>query len=193
VEFLDFNEAVKELKAMGVVDTASGDHVRFGLEISPPHVQEVHEVVLVSDGAEVETGENARRIDVSREALPELTERLIHGNHMTEVVLVPVSSWKAIIDLVAFDLATDETWLEIDAEASLHQNTHDPLFMGGRELHLVKIILTSLLASGESPESDLLILAVGSPMVFQFQCNGVLKVVCPNAAIADEMASSVRS
>lgn len=178
---------------MGVVDKASGDHIRFGLEKQPPHVLEVSEVVITASGVEVESNANARHIQAERERLPELTEGLIHSNHITEVVLIPVASWKAIIDLVAFDLATDESWLEIDAEASLHQNSHDPLFVGGRDLHLVRAILTSLLANGESPDADLAILAVGSPMIFEFRCEGALKVICPNVAIADEMTSTARS
>jgi hypothetical protein len=189
VEFLVYSDAVDELKKGGVVAVEEGDFVHFRLEKTAKIVTETREALLGTDLAGA--GEDVRTAEVPNERLPELLEGIIHRNHMTEALLVPVGKWKNIVDLLAFELAEDETWQEIDTQAALNLNTRNPMILGPEDMHIVKPMLEGLLKTGESPESDLTIMAVGAPLVFEFRCSGQVHAWCPNAAVVDEIIATV--
>jgi len=189
VEFYVYKDAVDELKQGGVVPSESNDHVHFRLEKTSKVVTETRELLIGADVSDA--GENVRAVEASKERLPDIVEAIIHKNHMTEALLVPVGTWKGIVDLLAFELAEDETWQEIDSQAALNLNTRNPMLIGPEEMHIVKRMVEGLLKNGESPDSDLTIMAVGAPLVFEFRCSGQVHAWCPNAAVVDEIVSSV--
>lgn len=190
MEFFDYNRACQELKGIGIVPEPVGEAVRFNLAKVPRVSPEVHAIVI-SDGSEIaDAPEGAERRTVGRDRLPQLAEDLVHVVHLDEVLLIPVRKWGGVVNLVAFDLAEDESWLSIDAEASLHQNGRDPLQLGPPDMPLVSAMCKSLLEHGEGDEeADLTIVATGAPLVIEFRCAGALVVRCGHAGIRDTLLS----
>ena len=111
--------------------------------------------------------------------------------HINESVLIPVGTWGAIINAVVFDLAGEESWLEIDAEASLHQNGRDPPLVSAREQQVLSAMISSLMTNAEGVDQDLTIAGLGAPLLIEVSHSGALRIMCGSAAIADELAKAI--
>ena len=97
---------------------------------------------------------------VEKSRVPQLAEDLIHTLHLDEVLLIPARTWGSVVNLIAYELAEDESWLSVDAEASLHQNGRDPLQLGPPDLSLVTAMCEALMKHGENEDADLCIVAL---------------------------------
>lgn len=183
MEFLEYNQALKELRAIGVVERADGELRRFGLDL--PNDSDVTTLVFAPEQPGDLNG--ARFVKMDTDKLPEFVERVCHANHIPEVMVIPAGIWRKIIDLIAFDLAADSAWLEIDAEASLHQNGRDPLLVNSADMHVIRAMTSALIEHADDAEDDVTVAPTQAPMIFEFRCKGELEVVCPSAAIADEI------
>jgi len=191
MEFLDYNQMLDEAKSFGVIERPQGEHhMRFGLTAAPPHTVEAQTVLFAPPGQATDIDPDARVVACPREQLAELTDTIIHKVHLKQVALIPVHSWGEIVNLVAFDLASEEAWNDIDAEASLHQNTRNPLLIDSRNMHLVQRIIAALLEHGEHAEHDLTIVAIGAPLLIELNQPGELRVICGSEAVADNLASA---
>ncbi|TVQ33983.1 MAG: hypothetical protein EA376_00945 [Phycisphaeraceae bacterium] len=153
------------MKSWGVVERPDGDIMRFALEATPKVAPQIYRLVVGPDASEATDGETHIEVDPAR--LPEFVEGAIHLTHLNEVVLVPVTTWGAIVNITAYDLATDDSWLEIDAEASLHQNRRDPLAVDSRDMHILTAMTKALMEHADSPNEDLAILATGASLVME--------------------------
>lgn len=197
MEFVRFDSACDELKHFGVApiadDESDGSVLRFAMRSVPKVTPRVLSVVVraedVPDDANSDDG--AVVVRTSRDRLPEIAESALHMMHLDEVMLIPTGTWGDIINLVAFDLATDEVWLSIDAEASLHQTRRDPLVLGAAEMSLVATMGTSLLKNGEDDRTNLTIAATGAPLLLEFSCKGVLRVWCAHEEVRDHLTELV--
>src|SRR5690606_23716183 len=121
--------------------------------------------------------ETATTISDPAECLPQLVEDLLHKHKVNEALVIPVGYWRAVCDLLAIELATDTSWQDIDAEASLHLNTRDPLLITPRDFHIIPVMLRALLRStpdDTSGEHDLTFVAAGVGMVLEFRTSGAL-------------------
>jgi len=165
VEFLDYSPTFQALKSWGVAERPDGDITRFTLEPIPKVAPQIHTLIIGEDESEAKDGAVFIKAEPSR--LPDMVEGVIHLSHLNEVVLVPVATWGAIVNITAFDLATDESWLEIDAEASLHQNRRDPLAVDSRDMHILPAMTRALLEHADSPSEDLAIIATGASLVME--------------------------
>lgn len=191
VEFLEYAQTVRELGAMGIASRQEGDLMRFEVRSKPQVAPEVRRLVIGPADELGDTPEDTRRFEVDRVRIPGMAERLLHKIHITEAVLLPVGTWGAVVNAVVFDLATDESWLEIDAEASLHQNGRDPLLVSARDMHILRAMIEALMKNGEGRNQDLAIAAVGAPLLIEVRHEGVLHIWCGSPAIADELAKAV--
>ncbi len=180
MEFLDFDKTVSALTDSGITTTSEGDLVHFVLET--PEARR-----LVIGPPDAPNGEGDARIEVDAAALPRITEEIFHALHVGEVLLIPVGTWRNIIDIAAFDLAEDENWLEIDAEASLHQSGRDPLVLAPAQRTMIETIVKALLEHGSGPSEHLTILASGTTFVLEVRQPGVLVVSCDGEAIVDTL------
>ncbi len=205
MEFLDLTSTLQELKALGVTQRADGRLVRLELH---PKDEDEHPVQRLLIGAPATPGtpgtpatpgspatpgtpgsNGLRIISAPRDSLPDFIDNILHRCHLAEVVLIPVGTWGAIVNLAAFDLAADDAWLEVDAEASLHQNTRNPLSVGSRDLHLAPVLTRSLLANADSDEHDLTIAATGMPLLLEFSGkHGRLLIWSNNPLLTDKIA-----
>lgn len=191
MEFFDYKRACQELKGLGILPDEQGESVRFTLgqhDDGDSAAIVIGDTSLIADppaGADHTPGE--------REQIPQLAEDLIHMLHLDEVFIIPVKQWGGVVNLVAFDLAEDESWLSIDAEAAIHQNSHNPLQIGPHDMGLIPSLCRALMEHGENDEADLTIVATGAPLIIEFRHQGALLVHCGHAGMRDTLLGSLAS
>lgn len=122
------------------------------------------------------------------EKLAELLDDVLHAMHIQSVLVMPVSEWRSVLDLVAFELATDEDWQEVDAEASLHQRTRDPLEVPPDQRQTMLAMVKAILENGEGEVTDLNLLAPGVAVVIEVRHPAELRVHSGNRAVLDTLA-----
>ena len=182
MEFLEYANAAPVLTKQGIVAQQDGDALRLSIKDE----KGVTRRMVIGKAETAETAdESVRKIEAARDDLAEIAESIVHRLHLSEAVLIPVARWQDILDVTAFDLATDEGWLEIDAEATLHQKGRDPLVLLPNDRHLIKTIVAAILTHGESDKHDLFVTSLDSPFIMRLRHTGSLSVWCANAAVAD--------
>lgn len=191
VEFFDYNQACKELRALGIVPSGTTPPVRFSLQAHDTVAPQVHTMVFGETEAIADAPEGAEAVRVERARLPQLAEDFVHTLHIDEVIVIPLTTWGAVINLVAFDLVEVDAWLDIDAEASLHQNGRDPLQLGPPEVSLITTLGEALQKHGESEDADITIAATGTPLVMELRHNGRLSIQCGHAGMRDTLRAIV--
>jgi len=187
VEFIDYKEFLESLKPLGLTVTSAGDAARFTLSDKNAPGLEPRAIVFGEADPAIDPS-HARVVAKSKDELPSLLDSVIHKEHLTDVALCPAVEWGPIVDLVAFDLATDEHWNDIDAEAALHLRTRNPLILDSPDLRLVEKIATSVLAGGEPESHDFSVIALASSILMTLEQRGRLIVWCGNPAMADVVA-----
>lgn len=203
MEFILHNELLETIKPLGMQEVTARGLTRFILKPttaqawSPRTIQfgigeSDRELDPPGDGSGG-TGVSPiiRVVSADADALPSLIDSIIHKEHLNEVALFPATEWRPIVDQVAFDLAGDEHWNDIDAEAALHLHSRDPLLVESKHIRLVKKIAASVLAGGTPGAHDFSIVALGAPLVMNFEQRGRLTVWCSNDAMADVVARLV--
>ncbi len=192
VEFLDYSQTIQQLSELGVREREDGERRRFFIE-QTGQVAPSPQRILVGDASRIASDTSAeRRVETDPSKLPEIMEALIGRVHLQEVVLVPVHSWKKVLDIALFSLGSSELWQEIDAEASLHQSSRDPLAVEPRAADLVTGMARALQEHADSPDEDLTIISTGAALLFEFGHDGVLRIWAPSAVMADEMMEAIQ-
>lgn len=189
MQFFPYKEFLAEVKPAGVVPRPQGERVYFSLETrsgSPAGLLFGDTVAFDADAPD------SRRFDASRERLPALLESLFHKAHVSDVAIIPAGKWRDLLNVALYELAKDEAWLEIDAEASLHQNGRDPLLLEPGDHHVLARLAGALLESEDAADGDFTAVALGSPMLVEFRQKGAVVAWCASAAIADEIADALR-
>ncbi len=189
MEFLEYKETLAHLKSHGVVERAEGSGedqlIRFDLDDSEQPPASVR--IGIVDASESEV------IQRDRSSLGDAAEAIVAGMHIDEIAIFPTKRWREILDLVAFDLAEDEAWLEVDAEAAMHQNGRDPLVLVPRDRHLLTTLINALMNHAESPLHEITVVAMDAPVIIQVGHTGVLNVSCANEAMLDKIARVARA
>lgn len=191
MEFLSAKEVFDVCRAAGVVEVASDGLVRFDLRSSEKPAREVHHAVAGSRAALTRLGVEGVEVGDASGRLPGLVEDILHKHRVAEIFIVPVGRWRDVCDTLALELASDESWLEIDADAALHLNTRDPLALSTRDFHILPTMLGALCraaADDESGRHDMTILAPGVGMVLEFSPAGSLRMAAANAVFCEELA-----
>ncbi len=199
MEFLNYKATLAELRPAGLVDIPEGDSeaiVRFSLESNGKSVKAAHRAAIGSEAALKHAGavETATAVPDPAESLPQLVEDLLHKHKVNEALIIPVGQWRAVCDLLAIELAADPSWQDIDAEASLHLNTRDPLLITPRDFHIIPSMLGALIRAtpdDASGEHDLTFVAAGVGMVLEFRTSGALVMTAANPSFCAEMAEMV--
>ncbi len=199
MEFLNYKATLAELRPSGLVDIPEGDSeslVRFSLASNGKTVKSTHRAAIGARAALDRAGavETATVIPHPAESLPQLVEDLLHKHKVNEALVIPVGQWRAVCDLLAFELAADTSWQDIDAEASLHLNTRDPLLITPRDYHIIPLMLGALIratADDASGEHDLTFVAAGVGMVLEFRTCGAVVMTSANPSFCAEMAQMV--
>ncbi len=187
MEFLQHNEFIESLRAGGLVERVAAGRARY--EIVADHAGLSPSVVIFGSGVADAEAPGARRVEASASSLPKLIEGIIHKEHLAEVAVCPAGTWGPIVDLLAFVLAADEHWNEIDAEIALNLRTRNPLMLDGPDLRLCRKIAGTIIEQGEPGTHDFAVVALGAPVAINVEQRGRLVVWCGNPAIADLVAS----
>ena len=186
MEFIGHKEFFDALKPSGVrVETEHPGPARCVL--TPGEPAGLSPSVVIFGESENHPGDppGARRVAAETGALPALISAILRKEHLREVALCPAMVWAPIVDLVAFDLAQDERWSDIDAEAALHLRTRDPLLLDAADLRLCETIAGAVFEHGEPDTHDFAVVAIGAPLTLNVLQRGRLVVWCGNPALAD--------
>lgn len=186
VEFIQYSEVSKNLADQGVVEAADGDLMRLELEPSDS-LRTIH---VRDSSSRVQPYPDARVKERAKNDLPNLVEEILGRLHLTEVLVIPIRNWRSIIDTVAFDMAEDEDWIEMDAIAAMHQNTRNPLAVTRGETHVLIDMIRAIFNHGESPDQDLTITSDVTPVLIEIFPDGAVSVTS-QAAICDEIDKSL--
>lgn len=195
MEFLPSKPTLTLLARHGVCAEQEGDTVRFALDPAATEPPADEEVVCLHIGPEGALGAESRgvhRIPLPAERVGEAVEEIIHKLHATEWVIIPAGRWRGVLDLVAYTLAEDEDWQPVDAEAALHQNTHNPLGFALGERHIVGALIGALFQSELGPEQDLTIACIDAPLLIELRHDRTLRVWCLGEDLAETLAGVVR-
>jgi len=186
VDFLAYAKALPVIEELGVEAEEVDGVVRFTIVDD--------RCCTLNIGANPPDGENAdQSLPAPAENLPRLCDEVFHCLSINEVAMIPRKSWREVLDLTAFDLATVERWLDIDAEASLHQNSRDPLFVSRDEHETLETMVRSLLTNAEGIEQSISVLASGgTALVVDVLPPDRLFVQCVGKGIADRVYEYLR-
>lgn len=206
MEFLSYKATVAELRPSGLVEVPvapphgtpdeAGDLLRLTLEANGKTIKTVHRAAIGAEAAlrRCEGVDPSTAIDNAPDALPQLAEDLLHKHKVHEALVIPVGKWRAVCDLLAFELAGDESWQDIDTEAALHLNSRDPLLLTPRDFHILPTMLGALARAtpdDETGEHDLSIVAAGVGMILEFRPSGALVLTSANPSFCAELAAMV--
>lgn len=184
MEFVHENEVADLLDEHRLKRVPHGDE-RIYLEMDPGdelvhlHLKSAESQAAPRDGASVH--------EVERGRLPKLVEHIIHLLHMEQVLLLPVGKWRKVFDAVAFSLAENEDWQEIDAAATVELNTRDPLLCEPADFHTLVALIEALLDDAEDPDQGLMLVPTAAPILIEIIPDGAVRIDLGNAVLADEL------
>lgn len=185
MEFVQEDEVADLLEEHRLKRVPIGDD-RIHLEMdSGDELVHVH-LQSAESCAEPRPGASIHKID--RERLPKLVEHVIHLLHMEQILLLPVGKWRKVFDAVAFSLANNEDWQEIDAAATVELNTRDPLLCEPADFHTLIALIEALLNDAESSDQGLMLVPTAAPILIEIIPDGAVRIDLGNAVLADELS-----
>ena len=148
---------------------------------------------LSSADCEAESRDGAERVETPAEQLPEVVENIIHRLHLNQILLIPISRWREVFDCVAFSLADNEAWQEIDATATIELNSRDPLLCEPGDYHTLMALIRALYTDGEMEQQGLMLTTTAAPLLMEVVPTGALRISMGNPALADEVRDTVEA
>lgn len=155
--------------------------------------QDIVRLQLVAEGAEVPSIEGAEVLTLPPDRLKSAINEIIHIMHLTRVLLIPLLKWRNVFDAVAFSLAENEDWQEVDAAATVELNGRDPLLCDPGDFATVQALVGALLTDAESSDQGLMMTAPSTPVLVEVMPEGALKVSLGNMVLADEIREAFTS
>ncbi len=137
-------------------------------------------------------GEHSLGLAVTPDKLGERIEDILHASGIAEAAIIPFGPWRGVLDLAAFELAADEQWQDIDAEAALHMNGRDPLALLADHFHIVQTMIRSIVEHGETPGECLTIVASDAPLIAEARTDGTGTVHVLHEAVAREIFKKIQ-
>lgn len=176
MEFVVYQDVLPGMQELGVVEVEDADGLSR-LELEPGKNLKVIHVKCPASRVEPYP-EASMVVDRSREEIERLLQHILHRLHIAEVLVIPVSCWREVINCVAYDLASDEAWQEMDAVSAIHQNTRNPLAVTPAEYHVLYEMVVSLFNNGSGPRHDLVITSDVAPLLIEVFHDGALSLTC---------------
>lgn len=187
MEFIEYQEVLPGLRKQGITEVED-DRGMIRLEAEPdPSLQVLH---LKCDGSTTPPYPDARILDRQKDHLAAEVIGILGRLHLNEVLVVPVCNWQGVIVCAAYDLAADETWIEFDAVAALHQTTRNPLAVTRGEFSVLEVMIRAILENGESPTHDLMISSDLIPLLIEVFPDGAVSVTCKHD-VAEELVRNL--
>ena len=188
VEFVERRQMLEALRGKGVVEREAGELVH--LAIDPSRRGGI--VALVARGGAAPS-DSTFVVEVPAERLAATLEAAIHKFHLFPLYLVPAARWRVIFATVAFGLASDPQWTEIDSEATVELNTRDPLLCDPGHLHVLGALVRTLIAEGgDDVNATLHLVAPGKTLVASITPGRPITIECGDAGTAAALAEAAR-
>jgi hypothetical protein len=192
LEFVSYAEAWELLREMDVVE-ATRTEAELHLALGDP---EATQIFIHCDGSRPAAPGGAQApgvqtLQLEKAKIADALEHLLNKLHLQQVFLVPVGKWRKVFDAVAFSLASNEHWQEVDATASVALNTRDPLLCEPGDFHTVASLIRALFSDAESPDQGITITTPKMPFVIEIHPDGATRMSIGSAAVADEVMSTV--
>ncbi len=184
MEFVEASEVMALLKDCGIVPESSGEDRVYLRHGEGGDVVRLH---LAAPEATIEPHEGARVVGLEEERLPSMIDGIIHKLRLSQILLMPVGKWRSVFDAVAFSLADNEDWQEIDTTATVELNGRDPLLCEPGDFQTVSALIKALLSDAETPEQGLMLTSTSSPLLVEIVPNGAVRVSFGNQVLADEV------
>lgn len=191
MEFIEFDEATDALEEIGVgMLMVDADHLRIEAiedELSEDACR-LHLADPAFDGA---PDDGAKVIAMPRARLADAVENMIGQLGLSQVLLVPVGKWRSVFDAVAFSMASNEDWRDIDAMATVELNTRDPLLCEPGDFHTLRDLVAAIYQDAESSASGLTIVSTAKPFIAEIVPQGAIRVTVGDQAMADEIVEGL--
>lgn len=187
MEFVSPEEVAELFEEFGIERHSDGDE-RVHLQMSAGEGA-VH-MHLTTKGSKCSPRKGATVVHVDKDRLPQVVEHAIHLLGLHQVLLIPVGKWRKVFDAVAFSLADNEHWQEVDASATVELNTRDPLLCEPGDFHTLIALFQALLKDAESPEQGLNFIATASPVLVELVPDGAVRMSLGSQVLADEVAEA---
>ena len=185
VEFVSHDEVVDLLGDYGIEEVAEGSD-RVYLRMSEGDgVVHLH---LADKACTCKPAKGAQVIAIEKDRLAHTLESVVRVLRLHQLLLLPVGKWRKVFDAVAFSLASNQAWQEMDATATVELNTRDPLLCEPGDFHLLIELISTLLRDAEAPEQGLMFIATSSPVLVEVVPSGAVRLSLGNQAMADEVA-----
>lgn len=185
MEFVSHDEVVDLLDDYGIEEVAEGSD-RVFLRMAPGDgVVHVH---LADKTCGCKPVHGAQVVPIEKDRLAQTLEGVIRVLRLHQVLLLPVGKWRKVFDAVAFSLANNHAWQEMDATATVELNTRDPLLCEPGDFHLLIELVATLLRDAEAPEQGLMFIATTSPVLVEVVPGGAVRISVGSRALADEVA-----
>lgn len=190
MEFVSLDEVLDLLDEYGIDQMPDGAERVYMQMCDGEGVVRLH---LACPQATCTPHNGASVISVEKDRLPKMVEHMIHLLHLNQVLLIPVGKWRRVFDAVAFSLAQNEDWQEIDATATVELNTRDPLLCEPADFHTLVDLIGALLRDAESPDQGLMFIATASPVLAEVVPEGAVRLSLGSQVLADEVAEAFAS
>jgi hypothetical protein len=187
VEFVNHEEVLDLLDEYGIEEVHDGNDKIYLRMVDGEGVVHMH-LACPQSSAQPLNGSSVVHVDKVK--LPKVVEHMIHCLHLSQVLLIPIGKWRKVFDAVAFSLANNENWQEMDATATVELNTRDPLLCEPADFHTVVALIQALLQDAESPEQGLMFIATASPVLVELIPDGAVRVSLGSQVLADELAEA---
>lgn len=184
MEFVNHDEVAGLLDDYGIEEVAEGNDKVWLRMLDGDGVVRMH---LADEGCQCTPHKGAAAISVPKTQLPKTLEHIMRVLHLNQVLLVPVGKWRKVFDAVAFSMANNHAWQEMDAAATVELNTRDPLLCEPADMHLLIELITALLRDAESPDQGVIFVAASSPVLVEVVPEGAIRLSIGSQALADEV------
>lgn len=187
MEFVNEKEVFTLLRKLGLERSLeSEDRVELSMQSDDPVVQ-VH---LSCDESNTVPADGVEVISIDKQRLPAVVEHILHLLRLSQILLVPVGKWRNIFDLVAFSLAENESWQEVDTAATVELNQRDPLLCEPADFPTLNDLLTALFQDAHNPDQGLMLVSTVAPILIEIIPDGALRISIGNQVLADEVAEA---
>lgn len=187
MEFVSHDDVAELLDDHGIEEIVEGTDRVFLRMTESDGVVHVH---LADTACACKPYQGAQSVAIEKARLTATLEHILRALRLHQVAAIPVGKWRKVFDAVAFSLANNHAWQEMDAAATVELNTRDPLLCDPADMHLLFEMIGALLNDAQSPDQGLMLLATTSPVLVEVVPEGAVRISVGSQALADEVCDT---
>lgn len=191
VEFVEQSEVAALLRDIGLSSVPEGDDkifLRLDSEVPGESVVRVH---VVASDVDVAADEGASVVTVEHDQIAATVNTVVNRLHLDQALLIPIGKWRNVFDAVAFGLAENEEWQEVDAMASVELNSRDPLLCGPADFGTLQALIEAIYRDAEEEGQGFMITSTSSPVLVMIVPEGAARLTFGSQVIADEATETL--